>query len=326
MRGLILAMAIGVVAGTSAHAESPFVVEPIEIVEFKSVFGRVEARNRVPARSRLGGTLVSLSVEEGDIVEEGALLATVDDEKLRIQLEANDAQIEVIQAQLVNARVELTRGEDLLQRGVTTVQRLDALRTQVDVLQGQIEAAQAQRRVIVQQTAEGDVLAPISGIVLRVPVTRGAVMQPGETIVEIGGGGVFLRLAVPERHAQSLEEGAEIVIEREGNSRTGRLDKIFPLIENGRVIADVEVDGLDGLLVDARVLVRLPVGTTTSLMVPTQAILTRFGLDYVAVRRGADDEVLRNVVIGHESQVNGEDMTQILSGLVAGDILAVDHE
>jgi len=326
MRGLILAMAIGVVAGTSARAESPFVVKPIEIVEFKSVFGRVEARNRVPARSRLGGTLVSLTVEEGDVVEEGALLATVDDEKLRIQLEANDAQIEVIQAQLVNARVELTRGEDLLQRGVTTVQRLDALRTQVDVLQGQIEAAQAQARVIVQQAAEGDVLAPISGIVLRVPVTRGAVMQPGETIVEIGGGGVFLRLAVPERHAQSLKEGAEIVIDREGNSRTGRLDKIFPLIENGRVIADVEVDGLDGLLVDARVLVRLPVGTTTSLMVPTMAVTTRFGLDYVPVQRGADDVVLRNVVVGHELQVNGEDMTQILSGLVVGDILAVDHE
>ena len=325
MRGLILAMAIGVVAGTGAVAETPFVVEPIEIVEFKSVFGRVEARDRVPARSRLGGTLVSLTVEEGDVVKEGALLATVDDEKLRIQLEANNAQVEVIQAQLVNARIELTRGEDLLQRGVTTVQRLDALRTQVDVLQGQIEAAQAQARVIVQQAAEGDVLAPISGIVLRVPVTRGAVVQPGEMIAEIGGGGVFLRLAVPERYARNLKEGAEIIIDREGDSRTGRLDKIFPLIENGRVIADVQVDGLDGLLVDARVLVRLPIGKTEALMVPAKALSTRFGLDYVAIKLGEED-VLRNVVVGHRRQIDSEDMIQILSGLKVGDIVAVGHE
>ncbi|MCF6234398.1 MAG: efflux RND transporter periplasmic adaptor subunit [Rhodobacteraceae bacterium] len=325
MRGIILAMAIGVVAGTGAVAQTPFVVEPIEITEFKSVFGRVEARNRVPARSRLGGTLVSLTVEEGDVVKEGAILATVDDEKLRIQLEANNAQTEVIQAQLINARNELTRGQDLLQRGVTTVQRLDALRTQVDVLQGQIEAAQAQARVIVQQAAEGDVLAPMSGIVLRVPVTRGAVVQPGEMIAEIGGGGVFLRLAVPERYAGSLREGAEIIIDREGDSRTGRLDKIFPLIENGRVIADVQVDGLDGLLVDARVLVRLPIGKTKALMVPEKALVTRFGLDYVAIKLGEED-VLRNVVVGHRRQINSEDMIQILSGIKVGDIVAVGHE
>ena len=325
MRGLILAVAIGVLAGSMAVADTSYVVKPVEIVEWKSVFGRVEARDRVPARSRLGGTLVALDVEEGTRVSEGQVLAMVDDEKLRIRLEATDAQIQVVEAQLVNARSELARGEDLLQRGVTTVQRLDALRTQVDVLQGRIEAAQAERRVIEQQAAEGDVLAPISGIVLRVPVTKGAVVQPGEMIAEIGGGGVFLRLAVPERHAGHLQEGAEIVIAREGASHKGRLDKVFPQIENGRVIADVEVQGLDGLLVDARVLVRLPVGETSALMVPAAAVRTQFGLDYVPVRQG-DSVVLRNVVIGQHSVVDGADMVRILSGIMTGDIVAVDHE
>ena len=325
MRRIMWAIAVGVLAGTSAIADAPFVLKPVEIVEWKSVFGRVEARDRVPARSRLGGTLVSLAVQEGDKVQEGALLATVDDEKLRIRLEATDARIQAVEAQLVNARTELNRGEDLLQRGVTTVQRLDALRTQVDVLESQIQIAQAERRVIVQQGAEGAVLAPISGIVLQVPVTRGAVVQPGESIAVIAGGGVFLRLAVPERHAGRMKEGDEILIGREGNARTGRLDKIFPLIENGRVIADVEVDGLDGLLVDARVLVRLPVGETTALMVPVEALTTRFGLDYVPVRLD-EGVVLRNVVTGHEMQIDGADMVQILSGLEAGDIVAVDHE
>jgi len=325
MRGLILAVMIGVLAGSMAVADTSYVVKPVEIVEWKSVFGRVEARDRVPARSRLGGTLVALDVEEGTLVSEGQVLATVDDEKLRIRLEATDAQIQVVEAQLVNARSELARGEDLLQRGVTTVQRLDALRTQVDVLQGRIEAAQAERRVVEQQAAEGDVLAPISGIVLRVPVTKGAVVQPGEMIAEIGGGGVFLRLAIPERHAGHLQEGAGIVIAREGASHKGRLDKVFPQIENGRVIADVEVQGLDGLLVDARVLVRLPVGETSALMVPAAAVRTRFGLDYVPVRQG-DGVVLRNVVIGQHSVVNGADMIRILSGITTGDIVAVDHE
>jgi len=328
MRGLILAVTFGVLAGTmgtSVLAGTTYVVEPVEITEWKSVFGRVEARDRVAARSRLGGTLVALDIEEGSVVTEGQLLANVDDEKLRIQLEAIDAQTQVLEAQMLNAQTELTRGEDLLQRGVTTVQRLDALRTQVNVLYGQIDAANAQRRVIEQQAAEGAVLAPISGIILSVPVTRGAVVQPGEMIAEIGGGGVFLRLAVPERHAGHLEEGAEIVIAREGGSHMGRLDKVFPLIENGRVIADVEVEGLEGLLVDARVLVRLPVGETLAVMVPAEALRTRFGLDYIPVEQ-ADGVVLRNVVIGQRATIDDQDMIQILSGIKAGDVVAIDHE
>lgn len=325
MRGLILAVAIGAMPATAAAEQITYVVKPVEIIEWKSVFGRVEVRDRVPARSRLGGTLVSLQVEEGDLVRDGAVLATVDDEKLRIRLEATDAQIQAVQAQLVNARTELARGEDLLQRGVTTVQRLDALRTQVDVLQSRIDAVRAERRVIEQQAAEGDVLAPISGIVLKVPVTHGAVVQPGEMIAEIGGGGVFLRLAVPERHAGRLVEGAEIVIARDGDNRMGRLDKVFPQIENGRVIGDVEVQGLDGLLVDARVLVRLPVAETSALMVPVAALKTRFGLDFVPVQQGGG-VVLRNVVIGQRTRIGDADMVQILSGINVGDIVAVDHE
>lgn len=325
MRGYLSAVAIVILTATGAVGDTSFVVEPVQITEWKSVFGRVEARDRVPARSRLGGTLVSLGVEEGASVTEGQVLAKVDDQKLRIRLEATDAQIQSIEAQLINARTELSRGEDLLQRGVTTVQRLDALRTQVDVLTSQIDVARAERRVIEQQAAEGAVLAPISGIVLRVPVTRGAVVLPGELIAEIGGGGVFLRLAVPERFAGQLQQGEKIVIAREGDSRTGRLDKVFPLIENGRVIADVEVQGLEGLLIDARVLVRLPVGKTTALMVPVDALRTRFGLDYVPVRQD-ENVVLRNVVIGQRARIEGVEMIEILSGIAPGNIVAVDHE
>ena len=325
MHRFIQALAVILVTASAAGAEQSFVVQSQQITEWKSVFGRVEVRDRVPARSRLGGTLVTLAVEEGAQVTNGQVLAVVDDEKLRIQLEAIDAQMQALSAQLGNARTELKRGEDLLQRGVTTVQRLDALRTQVDVLDGQMEATRADRRVVEQRATEGDVLAPISGIVLQVPVTTGAVVQPGEVIAEIGGGGVFLRLAVPERHAGQLRQGAEIVISREGDSRTGRLDKIYPQIENGRVIADVEVGGLDDLLVDARVLVRLPVGETTALIVPASAARTRFGLDFVPVDE--DGHVaLRSVVLGQHSLVNDVDMVQVLSGLKVGDTVVLDHD
>ena len=242
-----------------------------------------------------------------------------------ISLPPIDAQVQALSAQLDNARTELTRGEDLLSRGVTTAQRLDALRTQVDVLTGQIAAVGADRKVVEQQALEGSVLAPIAGRVLSVPVAAGAVVLPGEAVATIGGGGIFLRIAVPERHAAFLKEGAVIEIETATGPAQGTLARIYPLIENGRVIADVEVPDLPESFIDARVLVRLPVDTRMALMVPETAVLTRTGLDFVEVA-GADGPVLRTVLLGQRQSVDGAVMIEVLSGLVVGDHVVTPDE
>ncbi|WP_417270148.1 efflux RND transporter periplasmic adaptor subunit [Celeribacter sp.] len=313
MRLLMIVAMIGLWPLTSM---ADTVITPSTVTEWKAVYGRIEARDLVPARARIGGTLVELAVSEGDLVEAGQVLAQVYDQKLDFQLNAIDAQISALKTQLDNAQAELTRGENLLERGVTTAQRLDALRTQVGVLEGQIAATGAERSVIEQQAAEGAVLAPATGRVLDVPVTKVAVVMPGEAVASIGGGGFYLRLAIPERHASALVEGASIVIDSADQPASGTLARIYPQIENGRVIADVEVDGLSSAFVDARVLVRIPVGNRTAITVSASSLITRSGMDFVPVRDG-DDVVLRAVIPG---EVHGE-MVEIVTGLNAGDVI-----
>lgn len=211
-----------------AWAQENVTASTVEVTDWKAVFGRIEARDQIPARSRLGGTLVEVSVVEGSKVGAGQEIGRVVDEKLALQLSAVDATLSSLTSQLQNAEAEVARGENLLERGVTTAQRLDALRTQVDVIRGQIGAAQAERNVLEQREAEGAILAPIEGTVLTVPVTAGSVVMPGEVIAHIGGGGFYLRLAVPERHAMYLNEGDTIRIESPDGEQDGRLAKVYP--------------------------------------------------------------------------------------------------
>ncbi|MBT2130446.1 efflux RND transporter periplasmic adaptor subunit [Planktotalea lamellibrachiae] len=302
-------------------AEMAHTVEPVMLTEWKAVFGKVETRDLVPARTRIGGTLIEVLVAEGDQVREGQRLGTVNDEKLALRLTAVDATLVSLNAQLSNAEAELKRGESLVERGVATAQRLDALRTQVDVVKGQIEATKAERSVIEQQGVEGAVLAPIAGRVLNVPLTKGAVVMPGEAVAMIGGGGVFLRLAVPERHADILSEGAEIQIGGDGDTQTGRLAKLYPQIENGRVIADVDVPNMDARFVNARVPVRLPVGHSEGLVVPEAAVVTRMGLDFVTIKGDGAEAVERTVVVGERHLIGGTPMVEILTGLSSGDVV-----
>ena len=162
----VAAAAIAFLA-TIAQAETP-ALQPTTITEWKAVYGQVAARDRIPARARLGGTLVDLTVVEGDLVKAGQPIGRIEDEKLAFQLSALAAQHGALDAQLANAQTELARGENLLKQGVTTAQGLDALRTQVDVLKGQIAALDAQAEVIGQQVKEGTILAPADGRVLDI--------------------------------------------------------------------------------------------------------------------------------------------------------------
>lgn len=320
MKAQIFALIGFLASAPLAQAES-LIVTPQPVTDWKAVYAQIEAQTRLPARARLGGTLVSLDVVEGDRVEAGQVLARVVDDKLDLRLRAVDAQLQSLQSQLENAQAELERGEALLQRGVTTVQRLDALRTQVDVLNGQLDATRAERSVVVQQATEGEVLAPIAGLVLTVPAAAGAVVMPGEAVATIGGGGFFLRLAIPERHARALREGDEIRIDGADEGATGRLARLYPQIENGRVIADVAVEGLAEAFVDARVLVRLAVGQRQALLVPEAAITTRAGLDFVTVEGAHQGE--RAVMLGQRHERDGVVLREILSGLADGETVVL---
>lgn len=303
-------------------------VEPVEVVELKAVFGRVESYEVVAARARIGGTVLDLSVAAGSAVQTGEVLAVISDEKLALEMEAVDARAKGLEAQLDNARTEQERGQALLTRGIISQGRFDQLQTALDVAANQLEAARADRAVITQRASEGQVLAPRDGRVLSVPLTRGSVILPGETVARIATGGYFLRLALPERHAAEIAEGDSVTVGPRGmngsasatqaEGRTGRIVKVYPELDQGRVVADVDVAGLGDFFVGERALVWLPVAHRAALVVPPEAITTRNGIDYVRIATAAGSADVA-VILGAAQQTPRGAGIEILSGLAAGD-------
>lgn len=325
LAGLCLVAAL--TAPGRAVAAGEEVVAPVAVVDHKAVYGRIESRFVVPARSRIGGTLVELDVTEGSPVEAGRTIARIVDEKLALQLNAADARIRAVRSQLDNAKVELDRTTALLARGAATQQRVDQLRTQVDVLTNQVNQGEAERSVILQQTTEGSVVAPAAGRILTVPIRRGSVVLPGEQVATIAAGGVFLRLAVPERHAALLTVGSEVSVGERGADEVsgrvrGRIEKIYPQIENGRVTADVAVESLPDTFVGERVLVLVPVGTRNVIAVPPVAVATRSGVDLVRIAAGEGTRDVA-VITGGMVETPAGPRLEILTGLRPGDRVIV---
>jgi RND family efflux transporter MFP subunit len=318
---------LGIVASAeSTHPDGVFIVMPATVSDEKAVFATVESPRVVPARARIGGTVAELAVKEGDIVTLGQVVATVGDQKLALQLKSLDAQIAGLEAQRAKAQADLARAEDLVGKGTIPRTRLDDARTAFDVASNVLRARVAERSVVQQQLTEGRVLAPAAGRVLKVPLTTGTVIMPGEPVAHIAESGFVLRLRVPERHARFLKAGDPIRIDAaeigRSEPRFGAIRLVYPQIEDGRVVADAVVEGLGDYFVSERIRVWISAGKRAAFVVPGRFITTRFGVDYVKVQ-GAGGTV-RDVPVqrGHAlPQPDLPDGIEILSGLKVGDRL-----
>ena len=312
----VLAVACFIHASASGQE---LVVEAREIDDRKAVLARVDSIDTTVARARIGGTVRGLAVDEGDRTTAGQRIAAIEDQKLPQRLAALDAQIDSLKAEESFAVIELDRAKKLRITGTGTQARLDQARTNLASLRGRLAAARAERGVVAEQIAEANVLAPASGRVLRVHVTDGRVVLPGEPIATIALDTFILRLELPERHARFLKTGDPIRVGPRGladsaDSLTdGKIRQVYPELKDGRVIADAVAPAIGDFFVGERVRVYVSTGKRRTILVPERYLTSRFGLTFARLKDHGD------VVVQTGQKLRNE--VEILSGLRPGDVL-----
>src|SRR5271169_1506581 len=130
--GIVIAAAL-VLLAQRALAQDTFIAAPKTLADEKAVFATVESVNVVPARARIGGTVIVLAVKEGDGVKQGQVIATIGDDKLALQMKSLDAQIAGLEAQFAQTQTDLTRSEELFSRGTIPKTRVDEARTALNI-------------------------------------------------------------------------------------------------------------------------------------------------------------------------------------------------
>jgi RND family efflux transporter MFP subunit len=166
--------------------------------------GYVTARRQATVSAKITGKVLEVLIEEGQRVEEGAVLARLDDTEARAQLVLTQAQLVAARSQLAEVRAQLeqaerdfTRQQQLFERQLVAAQALDAALAQRDTLRArltnigeQIKVAQEAVAVAQVQLENTVIRAPFAGVV----VAKAA--QPGEMISPISAGGGFTRTGI----------------------------------------------------------------------------------------------------------------------------------
>jgi RND family efflux transporter MFP subunit len=302
--------------------EGNLTVQETVVIDYRPVVARIEAGDTATARSRLQGIVTRLSIDEGDVIKQGDIVAIITDSTLVPKISALASRITGLQAQLEQGEADLKRNQALFAEGFFPKARLDEQRTNLDVLKGNLASARAERRALLARQDDGNIRAPADARVTEVGVVEGSVVAPGEVIARFATLDGLVRMSLPERHAAQIKEGETVSLRlptRDNELRQATIIKVYPELRDGAVIADATVDGGLNALVGERVDVLAPIGERRAILIPENYISTRYGIDFVRVKVG--DRFVDAPIALAAPLLGQQGRFEVLSGLRPGDII-----
>ncbi len=166
--------------------------------------GYITARRLATVSAKITGRVQTVLIEEGMRVEQGQVMATLEDVDVKAQralgaarLEATRSQLNEIRINLASAERESTRQQGLAERKLASAQSIDAATTQAAALRGRL--ASAQREVQVAQRSLEILDLDVDNTIVRAPfsgVVTVKAAQPGEIISPLSAGGSFTRSGI----------------------------------------------------------------------------------------------------------------------------------
>lgn len=178
----------------STVATATATVQRASIENTVSALGKIGPKTYVDVGAQLSGQLESLSVEVGDRVEQGALLAQIDPRIYESRVAGDRARVDSLTAQLAErnasmelARINHNRNQAMAERNLIARDLLDTSAAQLKQAQAQVASVRAQLKEA-QSTLDGDaanlgyarIYAPMSGTVVSISALEGQTLNANQ--------------------------------------------------------------------------------------------------------------------------------------------------
>ena len=191
--------------------------------------GRAEAARSSHLGFELNGLITRVLVNEGQRIEPGDTIATLDQRRLsarRTELTAVENQIK---AEASLARRTYDRIKAIVHEDVVSRQRYDEAKYQLDAQQAALQKVRAQIEQIEIELQKSILKAPFAGVVTRRMVDEGKVIQVGEAVIELlEMDRMEIRVGVNPSAAQHLKPNTVMSAKVQGQSIPATLRTMLP--------------------------------------------------------------------------------------------------
>ncbi|MDE1326033.1 efflux RND transporter periplasmic adaptor subunit [Vibrio aestuarianus] len=291
----------------------------VEHQQSKSYIGRIEAIEDTNITAHVSGYLQARHFKEGQLVEKGDLLYTIEPSSFEAQLASAKAAVAQANAVLKKAQLDHVRGNELLPRGSISQSEFDALTAALHGGRAELEAAKAKLKLAEVNLSYTQIRAPFNGRISDSKVSSGDLVSPSTgilaTLVSLDPINTAFSVSERERIALGMDKikgdgttqanGVEVLLELENGEQYPYLGQLNYLgnrinldtgtIDMRAVIPNPEQRLLPGQHI--KINLRESVAKNV-IVIPRRAVQTDLEGDFVMVM--SDDNIAerRNVDLG----------------------------
>jgi RND family efflux transporter MFP subunit len=171
-----------------AKSERPVQVQQVRFgvdATVREFVGVVRARHETDLGFRVSGKIVARLVNVGDRVHAGDVIARLDPQDLRLQVESAQAELDAATSNLAQAAAELDRYATLKARGYAAVAEFDRKKAANDEAEGRLARARRALELARNQLDYADLKADADGVITATRAEPGQVVAIGQPVVQL---------------------------------------------------------------------------------------------------------------------------------------------
>lgn len=276
--------------------------------------GTVTALQSVDLRSQVTSTVREVHIREGQTVNKGDLLFSLDARADEANIRKAEAQVAKDRADLATAMRNLERQRELFGQKFVSQSALDAAQNQVDTLQGQLAVDQAGLEAVRVARGYTEIRAPFAGRTGAIGVRAGSLVQPGAsatalvTVTQIDP--IAVSFSLPEKELPALQQAlaagavpVSVLAPSGGAPHRGRITFVDNAVDTATGTLRVKAEFSNasaalwpGMYVNVELAPRTIAGAT---VIPAQAVQTGPESRFVYVVGEDRKVVLRPVTLAH---------------------------
>ncbi len=331
----VLAAAIALLAACGRGAEElPPEVRPVRTMTIAvnaadgslALSGTVQAENEINQSFRIDGRLIERSVNVGDRVRAGQLVARLDSQNEETGLQSARAQLAAAQARLVEAANNFDRMRDLVAENAVSRAQFDQAEANRTAAASQLESARAQVRLAENRLGYTRLESSVSGVVTATGAETGEVVGAGRMIVQVAREGARDAVFdVPARlKNDALGTDPEVTVTLAADPRVtavGRVREVAPRADAVTGTFRVRIgliDPPDAMRLGSTVTGRMQLGAVEGIEIPASAVFRSERQSAVwLVDRESGAVTARNIEVANSTPSS----VIVASGLQPGDVI-----
>jgi HlyD family secretion protein len=290
------------------------------------IVGTVEPVVKIDLGVREAGTLAAVTVNIGDHVTKGEVLASLDTGQLAPDVAAAEARLRMAEAKGAATASAYERVADIRATGAIAPEQIDDRAADAAARQANIGIAKADLAAAQARLADAAVIAPTDGVIAARDAEVGQYAAPGgpPLFTLIGNEGLIFRATIPQDQIRLMAPGMAVTLDLPGGTVTGKMIGADPAVDASTHLGTIRValPRNPALRVGAFIEASVDLGRHTLMAVPQTALVAGAGGFHVVV-------VEHGIAVFHPVTLaslpgNASSLVPIASGVAPGDVIVAD--